>query len=206
MQHRTGRRIHVQAPYGELIHEIRLSSDGNVWRARVVTLPRQIWVAPGGATALTFEAGTSDEAEALAVEFVERECVARGYRLANNRRRGQGQTGGGQPAHRLCARYPIRFEQFGALERATGAGRHTGSTLNLSETGLFVATDEALYPGSRVALDIRLPGTQERLEGTVVWSRMSGAPGSQSGMGIRLDSPSLTYRARIQSLKKPATM
>ncbi len=206
MSQRPGRRIHVQAAYGELIHEVRLSMDGTGWKAIVVTLPRQIWVAADGKSALTFRAETVEEAEALAVAFIESECVARGHRLANNRRPSRGGIVGDRPARRLSRSYPIRFTQCGRLGRAEAARPYRGETLNLSETGLFIATDEALYPGSRVVIDLKLAGSHERLDGVVVWSRMANARGGKAGMGIRLESPPLSYRSRIQSLRRPAIL
>ena len=193
----TGCHIRVQAPYGKLVHEIRLSKDGDKWRAHIVTLPRQIWVEPGGRKAMTFEAGTPERAEDLAVDFVHKDCIARGYRLIDPSR----DRGGGNymPARRLTVEYPLRFVQKGAIIRSGTVSRRA-LTANLSESGLFIATDEPFFPGSRVAIDLSLPGTSERLEGLVVWSRMASQFGNEAGMGVRLLDPSLSYRSRIQSL------
>jgi len=198
---RTGRRIHVRARYGRLIHEIRLSCAGDLWQARIVTLPRQIWVEPGGKKAVTFEAGTPERAESLAAEFIQRDCIARGHRPI------EPVVEGGEialePARRLAVQYPIRYVQQGALLRSGGIKKRA-STLNLSETGLFIATDEPFFPGSKLAIDLALPGNHERLDGRVIWSRMAAQYGNTPGMGVRLIEPPFSYRSRIQSLDRPA--
>lgn len=203
MENRVGRRIQVRTPYGELTHEIRLSSDGEIWQARIVTLPRQIWVAPGGGRALTFEAPTADGAETAAAEFIEKECIARGHRSLNPMRRDRDLAAAG-PARRLTGRFPTRFAAAGALSGQGEVRSHTGTTTNVSETGLFIATEDGLYPGSRVTLELKLPGSPERLDGVVVWTCTSGGQGRVAGMGVRLVTPPLSYRARIQSVGKPA--
>jgi hypothetical protein len=205
MEFRTARRIQVQAPYGKLIHEIRLSSNRGIWQARIITLPRQIWVEPGGNRALTFEASTAEEAETRAAEFIEKECISRGHRLVDPTTTPGRGPDAGTPARRLSAEYALRFMQPGTLGHGGGGRTRAGRTANLSETGLFIATAEALYPGSRLIIELRLPGSDERLEGVVVWSRMSGGPGREAGMGVRLVGPSLDYRARIQSLRRPSS-
>ncbi len=199
MESRVGRRFQVRTPYGELTHEIRLSCDEGPWQARIVTLPRQIWVAPGGGRALTFEAPTPEEAETMAAEFIERECIARGHRSPNPMRRDRDLAAAG-PARRLIGQFPTRFAACGALSGQGDVRSHTGTTTNVSETGLFIATEDALYPGSRITLELKLPGSPERLEGVVVGARTSGGQGRNAGMGVRLTSPPLSYRARIQSL------
>lgn len=198
-----GSRISVQAPYGKLVHEIRLSRDGNMWSARIVTLPRQIWVEPGGRKAMTFRADTPERAQDLAIDFVHKDCIARGHRLIDPSREKGALTD--LPARRLPVEYPIRIIQKGIL-----AGRGTVTrralTTNLSESGLFIATSEPFFPGSHVAIDLSLPGTSERLEGVVVWSRMADQYGRRAGMGVRLLEPSLSYRSRIQSLDGPTSL
>lgn len=203
MENRVGRRIQVRTSYGDLTHEIRLSCDGAIWQARIVTLPRQIWVAPGGGRALTFEAPTADAAETAAAEFIEKECIARGHRNLNSMRRDRVMATDG-PARRLTGRFPTRFAAAGTMSAATETRSYTGTTTNVSETGLFIATEEGLYPGSRVTLELRLPGSPEKLEGVVVWTCTSGGQGRVAGMGVRLVTPPLSYRARIQSLGRPA--
>lgn len=203
MENRIGRRIQVKTPYGDLTHEIRLSCDGDLWQARIVTLPRQIWVAPGGGRALTFEAPTADGAEAMAAEFIEKECIARGHRPLDQMHRDRVLSSGG-PARRVVGRFTTRYAACGALSGLGEVRSRSGTTTNVSETGLFIETDDALYPGTRVTIELKLPGSPERLEGVVVWACTTAGGGRAAGMGIRLASPALSYRARIQSLVRPA--
>jgi hypothetical protein len=74
-------------------------------------------------------------------------------------------------------------------------------TVNLSESGLFIASEYLVRPGERITVDLRMPGLHERLEGEVIWNRQTHSPGRPIGMAIRLLGPSLDYRSRIQGLR-----
>ncbi len=197
---RQGRKILAVAPYGRLVHEIRLSLEDGVWRARVVTLPRQIWVEPGGKRALAFEAATPERAEALAAAFIQADCVARGHRIAEGGTPRE-EVAAWAPARRVIATYPLRFVPQGPPAAQAVRNSVPGLTANLSETGLFVTASSLVVPSSHLSIDSRLPGLTERLDGEVVWTREHAGPGLSSGMGVRLIEPSLSYRARIQSLR-----
>jgi len=168
----------------------------------VVTLPRQIWVEPGGKRALVFEAATPERAEALAAAFIHADCVARGHRIAEAGPVGE-EAAAWEPARRVVAAYPLRFAARKAVDPVTPRVAVPGLTANLSETGLFVMTGRLLVPASPLSIDLRLPGMTERLDAVVVWTREHPAPGQVSGMGVRLIEPSLAYRSRIQSLRRP---
>ena len=194
-----GRRIQVLAPYGVLIHEIRLTQTEIGWQARVVTLPNQIWVEPGGRRALCFSSDSAAGAEEMAVEFIQRDSQARGHRLVDHMIVTGENTNGG-PSRRRVVTVPVRFLPRGAIGEGASRRALPAVTHDLSETGLFIATGHILQPGARMALELKLPGFPERLEGLVVWKQEESLPGKDRGMGISLIDPPLAYRLGIQSL------
>lgn len=58
-------------------------------------------------------------------------------------------------------------------------------SLNLSETGIFVASADVCGPGCDVVCDMPLGERRLSLHGRVVWVRPHAAPGAPRGMGIR---------------------
>ena len=181
------------------MHEIRLSVDKGRWQARVVTLPNHIWVEPGGRSALVFEADSPELATEQAAAFIQRDCVARGHRVTDLLK-GDEKPSALDTARRRLARHPVRFAPRANSAAKTRQSLRVASTENLSETGLFIATERPLPPGSRIEIDLRLPGLSERLVGVVVWSRPSYEHGMPTGMGVRLLEPSFSYRTMIQTL------
>ena len=199
MEFRTGRSIPSITPYGRLVHEVCLTHSGGVWQARIMTLPKQVWVEPGGTRILCFEAATAAEAEAMAVDFIQRDVVSRGHRLENPLA-ATGIHTPVEPARRLSVQVPVRYRQVrGPLDEMLKRS-HVATTGNLSESGLFIVTPAILRPRTLINIELRLPGIPTRLHGEVMWSRPEARPGLDKGMGVRLMAPSLEYRARLQSL------
>ncbi len=74
-------------------------------------------------------------------------------------------------------------------------------TRDINEGGLFIETEKPHEPGTEVAMQFHLPGTDEVLQtlGRVV--RVSpGAPGVTPGMGIEFDELSPEDRRRIDQI------
>jgi hypothetical protein len=59
----------ARAPFGRLVHEVRLTCERGRWLARIVTLPRQVWTTADGRGALTFEGASAEEADRKAARF-----------------------------------------------------------------------------------------------------------------------------------------
>jgi Tfp pilus assembly protein PilZ len=196
---KESRRVDVIASYGRLVHEIRVSMTDGRWEARIVTLPNQIWVEPGGRSALVFESDSAEKAEEMAVAFVQRDSVVRGHRLADSSYVDDG-SGDHEPARRRAARCPVRYQPRGKTAGKETRRAGAAATANLSETGIFIATEDPLPAGSRLEIDLRLPGFAERLAGVVIWTCRQSASGRELGMGVKLLDPPFSYRARIQSL------
>jgi type IV pilus assembly protein PilZ len=60
---------------------------------------------------------------------------------------------------------------------------------NISEGGLFLATETALPVSTAISLEFRLPGSQEPIVvcGRVVWT-VNGGPEQPSGMGVEFEN------------------
>ncbi len=102
--------------------------------------------------------------------------------------------------NRIRTRYRRRYiVRFG---RETASC--TGMILNLSTTGLFLASTSIYRPGNQLLLDFRVGGIPYTLEAVVRWARQ--APPSlvrqvPSGMGIEIISPPEAYLKLVASLK-----
>lgn len=97
---------------------------------------------------------------------------------------------------RYRRRYVVRFGRETA--------NCTGMILNLSTTGLFLASTSIYRPGNQLLLDFHVDGIPYTLEGVVRWARQ--APPSlvrqvPSGMGIEIISPPESYLKLVMSLK-----
>ncbi len=199
MNFTSGRRIPSITPYGRLVHEVCLTENHGVWQARIMTLPRQVWVEPAGTRPLCFQAPSAAEAEALAVDFIQRDVISRGHRLENPAA-AVGLRSPIEPARRLAVHLPLRYRQVGGQLAPTFRRTFMGTTGNLSESGLFIVTPTLLLPRARIRIELALPGLPSRLDGEVRWSRPESRIGLAAGMGVRLTDPSLEYRSRVQSL------
>jgi uncharacterized protein (TIGR02266 family) len=74
---------------------------------------------------------------------------------------------------------------------------------NISEGGLFIATETALPVSTVISLEFCLPGNQEPVvvSGRVVWT-VSGGPEQSSGMGIEFENLDDSGLARIRQLMR----
>lgn len=81
---------------------------------------------------------------------------------------------------RRCAvRVPLQAEVLVGAEGQFFAG----STIDVSERGLFIATRRVLPVGTRITLEIQVSEAQVLARGTVRWLRK----GSGAGLGVELD-------------------
>jgi type IV pilus assembly protein PilZ len=74
---------------------------------------------------------------------------------------------------------------------------------NISEGGLFIATESALPVSTVISLEFRLPGNQEPIvvNGRVVWT-VNGGPEQPSGMGIEFENLDDSALRRIRQLMR----
>ncbi|HEY8039546.1 MAG TPA: TIGR02266 family protein [Polyangiaceae bacterium] len=103
----------------------------------------------------------------------------------------------GTSVQRAERRVHPRVHTAVAVGMTSRSNFYTGLTENFSESGLFVATDEALPVGSRVDLTVDLGDGLPPLsiKGEVRWIRRV-VPG---GVGVRFEDVGPLERQRIQS-------
>ena len=92
----------------------------------------------------------------------------------------------GNPNRRLGRRLQIRFRPLG------GEDSSVGYTLNISATGMFVATIRPLPPGTRLDVEVRDKQRSLRLNAVVIHARKVPATWQRihpSGMGLRFLDP-----------------
>src|SRR5262245_19260658 len=77
-----GRTISVLTAHGQETYQVWVQRGLKGYVARIVTLPNRVWAKPGLNEAIKFTAPTAEEAETVALRFVEDECIATGRRIA----------------------------------------------------------------------------------------------------------------------------
>lgn len=189
----------VVTPWGHEIYQVWLTKSEENWVARIVTLPNRMWAQPGGREAVKFEAATEKEAETAAIHFIEQECIRTRRRMAP--------PATGQADHRIeyaapkpaqprpAPRFPHRLlVRFGTM-----SPERPGVTANISESGMFIITDQPAPVGAHVLIDVRLPEGPVVLGGQVVWARTRKEADRSLGFGVRLVERAREY---VVELKK----
>lgn len=109
------------------------------------------------------------------------------HRSSGVRALGDGIDGGWDSSdnnERAAPRYEARL----VVSVEVGDDAYVGFTENVSESGVFIATDAPQRIGAEVNLLIALPDLAlVRARGTVRWLRAPGQKGVGAGMGIRFD-------------------
>ena len=189
-------RVAVETPQGVRGIGVMLAACGTRFRARVLTFPNVLWVAPGGRETIKFIARREDEARQQAIDFVRAHCVLRGdtmrdeLALAGDVKRRV--SIGIAPAPRYDRRLPLRF----------GRSRPTipAITANLSEGGLFVVTHAPLAGGEHLGVALELEHCKVPLRGAVSWARRNAPLGAECGMGLALINPPEVYVRYVKAL------
>ena len=183
---------------------VLLAPSYDQWRARIVTYPNVLWMAPGGRGTLKFAGNTREEAEAQAIRFVEQHVLASrvgrrdGLAFANAARpsASAGNAAAARAviavAPRKLSRLPVRYGLDGIIAR--------GMTVNVSCEGMFVGSGSPAESGRSLLLHLELNGFNLSLHGLVMWNRCHGEVGRPVGMGIRLSDPPDLYQAYVNSL------
>ncbi|ANM28620.1 hypothetical protein ABI59_01790 [Acidobacteria bacterium Mor1] len=198
---RHGWRVNIETPAGVEAIGVLVAEAGDVWRARILTYPKVLWVVPGGSGTIKFVGRTPREAEEQAIEFIREHCRERDYSFRDELalvepealpdsgpiRRPQG-----DPAQRKVRFLPVRF----GVARPT----ETGGTGNLSETGIFIITDAPVDEGQWVEMELELEREHVDLRGFVRWSRADHHAGRAPGMGVQLEQPSGRYLRYVRTL------
>ena len=201
---RHGWRVTVQTPHGTEAYGVLIVECGSRFRARILTYPNILWLAPGLQGSMKFTGDTPSTAESKAVEFIKAHCKQRGFRICDEPIQAWNdpllavqpdstvQRAKGPQVLRKIAFTPIRYGPFRPEVRA-GTG-------NLSETGLFIITESPTQTGSQIRMRLELENYGIPLVGQVCWARSEPVEGRAPGMGIRLSVPPVVYRRYVQSL------
>jgi len=198
-------RVLVDTPSSVEAYSVLIAACGELSRARILTEPNILWLAPGLERTLKFYGSSVELAEKKAVEFVDRHCVARGYlrrdglepvdiaTSAPERER----AAPGPSVHReVPPRKPhVAFVRYGPTHPIA-----PGQTVNVSASGMFVGTAWPLAPGMPVNIRMESSPRLLTLSGEVVWNRLVPEPGRPLGMGIKLVDPPPRYKAFVRSL------
>jgi hypothetical protein len=129
---------------------------------------------------------------------VREHCAGRGYvmrdelELCEAPRAMPPPEGAASRAPRFARRLPVRF----------GRNRPTvlAATTNLSESGLFVATEHPMEEGELVGLLLELEHCKVPLRASVAWHRRGADWGRPAGMGLRLLDPPPVYQHYVHAL------
>jgi len=201
---RHGWRVTVQTPHGTEAYGVLIAESGSRFRARILTFPNVLWLAPGLQGTMKFVGDSPSEVENKAATFIKAHCKQRGFRICdepilawNNpllavQPDSTVQRIKGPQVLRKIAFTPIRFGPFRPELRA-GTG-------NLSETGVFIITDNPTHTGSQVRMRLELDNYGIPLIGEVCWARSEPVEGRAPGMGVRLSLPPMVYRRYVNSL------
>ena len=200
---RHGWRVNVETPVGFEAFGVLVAPSRDLWRARIITLPNVLWMAPGGFGTLKFFATTPQEAERRAIAFIEQHCELNGYlrRDALEKVRPGAVTAEAAPAAaarpggpppRKARILPVRF---GVSRPSTLA-----QTVNLSREGMFVGTPVPLARGEACRIALHVEGISMALHGIVMWNRARLETGRPLGMGVRLLDPPPAYGSYVETL------
>jgi hypothetical protein len=198
-------RVGVETELGVRGFGVLVAPAGRRWRARIVTFPNVLWMVPGGGEPLKLLARSETDAIRRAVDFIRCHCVQKGYLMRDELvpvapprprmgsfRDAPPSIGGAIREPRFDRRLPVRFGR----SRPTILGR----TGNLSESGLFVATETPLSSGELAGLALELEHCKVPLRGSVAWHCALRTPERERGMGLRLVNPPAVYVRYVRAL------
>jgi Tfp pilus assembly protein PilZ len=195
-----GWRVNVETPNGMEAYGVLVAPSHELWRARVITFPNVLWMAPGGWGSLKFYGASAEEAEAHAIAFIERHCLLNGYLRRDGlepvRVGGAGAVSTAARAYQVSPRKAVVLPlRFGKTRPATLA-----QSLNVSRDGLFVGTPLPIGRGENCHIALHVHGVSLPLEGVVMWNRPRVTPGRPMGMGVRLIDPPPAYTKYVRAL------
>jgi uncharacterized protein (TIGR02266 family) len=93
----------------------------------------------------------------------------------------------------MTRRFPLTFSD--------GNRENHGVSSNISSTGIFIRTRNALPPGTRLKIVLEVDGdTRIDLEGEVAWALKTGLQDFRNGMGVELSNVSQEYEDLLKRL------
>jgi hypothetical protein len=200
---RHGWRVTVTTGQRQEHYSILVAPSGDLWRARIVTLPNILWSVPGGRGAMRFVAQTASEAEQLAREFVRDVCARKKYKIVDTPQVERAEPIDSEPAGPAAdhGAENARFLHSISIRFGIETASTRTATADLSKQGLFVVTNRPLPKGTKVKLMLELEHAMLPLTGTVAWVRATPEEGRQAGFGVQLESPPALYEHYLKQLQ-----
>lgn len=195
-------RAVFETPHGgREVHGVLVAPAEGRWRARILTYPRMLWTFPGTAVTLKFVTGHPLEAERRAIDYIKAHCARIGQRLRPHEEAlavvgaFDPESKDGDPtreSRRRLRTLPIRF--------GTEAPRLEARTVDLSERGLFIATEARLARGARIRMLLEVGPCRMPLQGVVAWTRAVAEPGRPCGLGVEIFHPPALFLDYVRRL------
>ncbi len=192
-------RVTVETPRGMQGYAVMVAAVGERWRARILTYPNVMWTVPGGGSSMKFVGRTLDEAQQKAIAFIRLHCGERSYLLHDDLEPVSDtvfKERVGRSQEILEPRYERNLHLRFGYSRPTMAA----TTLNISESGMFVSTPRPLAEGVLAGLLLELEYGKVPLRGSVIWKRTRPQLGRLPGMGLSLIRPPSMYVRYVQAL------
>lgn len=170
---------------------------GTIWRARIITYPRVLWMIPGGGGSMKFLGSTAVEAEKTAIDYITLHCQLRGHKMNVAVPAVRSESVDLEQDAKTAGSKKVRASQRQlraiTIRFGIGALTSTAETGDLSETGVFIRTETPLPVGAELQMYIELSRFGVPLRGIVQWSRDKHTPGRSVGMGVKLFQPHPRY-------------
>jgi hypothetical protein len=195
---RYGRKLAALVGERQEVFGVLIAESGEHWRARILTYPRMLWSVPGARGPVKFAAGTPEEAERKALEFIREVCAERKYKIL----KGVPRTETGEVQADRSNPWDPRHAQHLVMRFGETKATEEGKTDNLSMGGLFVITSNPLAPGRKLRIALELESYTIPLTGKVAWARMRPDKDRPAGMGVQLDSPPAMYVRYVRKLRQ----
>jgi hypothetical protein len=196
---RIGRHFVADRPMGDEAYQILLAPAGELWQARIVTIPGISWRVPGCRGTVKFFDRSAIESERKAVLHILRHCRSNAIEIREIESPAPGaaddvpadpRTSGDRPSRPLTALFGHDVPTWPA------------KVATMSESELWLETARPAAEGARLRVALRFDRYRIPLDGVVVWSRRRPEGGRSPGMGIELDDPPFVYRELVASLTK----
>ena len=203
---RHARRFQVSQEIRIEYYGVLIAESHDAWRSRIFTYPNMLWSVPGGRGTMKFVGATAQAAEAAAVAFIREHCTRRKFLLTEHE---QPKVAGRMKSERAAVQNPrgARDERLPCeMDVVFGEEKpdEPGLTTDLSDGGLFIATERPKPQGRRLKLKLEAGGYTIPLRGSVAWVRTKAEKGRPIGMGIQLTQPPALYLRYVESVKPKA--
>ena len=188
---RATRRFVAHLAGNQEHYQTLVAEAGELWRVRIVTIPRQLWAVPGGGGAAQFVDTTAAEAERKAVIFIYKRCKSLGVEVTElaPEQGNPNSTSAEQGRRKNRRRVTCLPAVFGVDRPEWPAG-----VSNLSPQGIYLSTSRPERPGRAVKILLQLDQFRVPLNGTVTWVKEG------DGMGVELDNPPTVYKDFVATI------